>query len=312
MSFGDPVDEKTAVQMVRRFVDQGGTFIDTADVYHRGRSEEVVGKALKGIRRRVVLATKVNRPMGDGPNDSGNGRAHILDAIHASLQRLQTDYVDLYWMHRPDPRTPIAETLETLDMLVKQGIVRYVACSTFPAWRTVEALWESDRRHLVSFIAEQPPFSILERTAEARLFPMCERLGLGVVSWSPLAGGWLAGAYRPDGTAPAESRLASPVWSKSRLFSMDDDWAKRRFAVVEALRPLAADLGASLAAFSVAWVLRHPGVTSPIVGPRTAGQLDDVLASIDVLIDEDVRERVDDLVKPGESLWFADDPGHVI
>ena len=312
MNFGDPVDERAGAEIIRRFVDLGGTFIDTANVYHKGRSEEIVGKGLQGIRDRVILATKVNRRMGDGPNDGGSSRKHILKAFHDSLKRLQTDYIDLYWIHRPDPATPIEETLETLDVLVKRGDVRYVGCSTFPAWQTVEALWASERRNVVRFVAEQPPFSILERRAETRVFPMCDRHGLGVVSWSPLAGGWLAGAYQPEGASPTDTRASSPRWSASRLFSTSDTWAARRFDVVEKLRPMALELGVSLAVFSVAWAMGHSAVTAPIVGSRTTEHLEEILSAADVEIPAEMRERIDSLVPPGESLWFADDPGHVI
>ncbi len=211
MNFGGPTSEDEAIRIIRRFLDAGGNFIDTANVYNQGRSEEIVGKAIKGKRDSVVLATKVHFPMGDGPNDYGNSRKHIMHQIEQSLRRLGTDYIDIYYIHRPDPTTPLEETLDTLNDLVHKGYVRYIGTSTFPAWQLVEAQWICDKRNYVRFVVERPLYSIIERQIEARIIPYAGKYGVGLVTWSPLAEGWLTGKYL-KGVSPDSRSAKHPEW----------------------------------------------------------------------------------------------------
>lgn len=310
MNFGSPTEEKASLEIVDRYVSEGGNFIDTANVYNHGVSEEIVGKALRGRRDSVVLATKVHGKMGPGPNDQGNGKKHIISEVEKSLKRLNTDYIDLYWIHRPDPTTPVEETLEALDYLVNRGYVRFVGTSTFPAWQIVEALWTSERRNLVRFSAEQPPYSIIERQIEARILPTAERFGLGIVSWSPLAGGWLAGRYRRDRDVPEGSRVSKhPEWSD---MAIETQFAERRFQVVDEIEKTAKELGVSMATVSLAWVLSNPLVTAPIIGPRTAEHLEDYLKACEIELPEEFIARIDELVPPGTSIWQRVNPSFVI
>lgn len=310
MNFGNPTDEKTSLQIIDKFINEGGNFIDTANVYNHGLSEEIVGKALKGRRDSVVLATKVHGKMGDGPNDGGNGKKHILKEVENSLRRLQTDYIDLYWIHRPDPSTPIEETLEALDYLVQKGFVRFVGTSTFPAWQIVESLWISDRKNLVKFCAEQPPYSIIERQVENRILPMCEHFGLGVVSWSPLAGGWLAGRYKRGKLAPQDSRAAKhPEWNDMNVEAKSAD---QRFNIIEEIEKYAAKLNTSMASLSLAWVMSNPIITAPIIGPKTMDHLNDYLKTVDLKVPEEFKRKIDELIPSGTSLWQSENASFVI
>ncbi len=310
MNFGGPSDEAASERILREYVDAGGNFIDTANMYNQGESERVTGKALQGIRHKVVLATKVNRPMGEGPNERGNSRRHILYQVYKSLERLGTDYIDLYWIHRPDPGTPVEETLRTLDKLVRDGVVRYAGCSTFPAWQIMESLWVSDRRNLISFIAEQPPYNIFERRVEKRVLPLCGKYGMALVTWSPLAGGWLADKFQDKGGPGPETRISR--FPDMEYYSTESAAAQRRFDVLEELRPMAEGAGVSMAAFAAAWLLQRPGVTAPIIGPRTVEHLRDYLKSLKVKIPAEHLKRIDELVPPGTSIWFGDEDVDVI
>ncbi len=310
MNFGNPTDESTSLQIIDKFINEGGNFIDTANVYNHGVSEEIVGKALKGRRDSIVLATKVHGKMGPGPNDGGNGKKHILKEVENSLKRLHTDYIDLYWIHRPDPSTPMEETLEALDYLVQKGYVRFVGTSTFPAWQIVEALWISDKKNLVKFCAEQPPYSIIERQVENRILPMCEHFGLGVVSWSPLAGGWLAGRYKRGKSVPQDSRAAKhPEWKDMIVEAKS---AEQRFDIIEEIEKFAEKMNTSMASLSLAWVMSNPVITSPIIGPKTMDHLNDYLRTIDLKVPEEFKRRIDELIPSGTSLWQSENTSFVI
>lgn len=301
-------DSNECQRMLDRAIDAGINFIDTANVYSAGESEEIVGRALEGKRDRVVLATKVFGVMGPGPNERGLSRKAIQEQVEASLRRLRTDVIDLYQIHRPDPTTPWEETLSTLDDLVRQGKVRYIGASSnhydgpdlwsrrLPAWELVETLWISDRRGWQRFATLQPPYSILRRTMEADVFPMCRRFGIGNLVWSPLEGGWLAGKYRRGQANPGDSPR-SVTW----VGDLGDPKFARRIEVVEQLIPLAEAKGVALSELALAWTLLHPAVTSTIIGPRTPEQLESCLAALEVRLSEHETRRIDELVPPGTS-----------
>jgi aryl-alcohol dehydrogenase-like predicted oxidoreductase len=307
MMFGDwgNTDEEECVRMVHQALDAGINFIDTADVYSAGQSEEIVGKALSGHRDEVVLATKVHGGMGKGPNERGNSRLWIMREVESSLRRLQTDHIDLYQIHRPDPDTEIEETLGALTDLVRQGKVRYVGCSTFPAWTIVNAHWISERRGLVRFACEQPPYSIFVRHIEMDVLPVCHNWGMGVIVWSPLAGGWLTGKYRRGQEAPEGSRAVrfrqrgSPV---ARRFDTSLPGNQRKLDLVEQLAAVAKRADLSLTHFAMAFSLAHPVVTSAIIGPRTPDQLKELLAGADTHLDSETLDAIDQLVAPGTTV----------
>jgi aryl-alcohol dehydrogenase-like predicted oxidoreductase len=305
-------NEDECIRMIRDAIDAGINFVDTADVYGEGRSEEIVGKALQGRRDEVVLATKVHSPMGKGLNDQGNSRYWIMQEVENSLRRLQTDHIDLYQMHRPDPDTDIEETLGALSDLVHQGKVRYLGCSTFPGWEIVEAHAISERRGLERFVSEQPPYSIFVRHIEWDVLPVAQRYGMGVIVWSPLAGGWLAGRYRKGEGAPSDSRLVrykergSPV---ARRYDPSVPENERKLDIVEELVLLAEKAGTTITHLAIAFTLAHPAVTSSIIGPRTPAQLTDLLAGADVRLDVDTLDAIDELVAPG-SVVFDFDRGY--
>jgi aryl-alcohol dehydrogenase-like predicted oxidoreductase len=302
-------DEDECVRMIERSLDAGINFVDTADVYSSGRSEEIVGRALKGRRDEVVLATKVHGEMGPGRNERGNSRLWIQLEIERSLRRLGTDHVDLYQIHRPDFDTDLQETLGALTDLVRQGKVRYLGCSTFPAWTIVESRWVSDRRGLEHFVCEQPPYSIFVRHVEQDVLPVLLRHGMGAIVWSPLAGGWLAGRYRRGQDVPAESRAAryrergTPIAAR---YDVSNPANARKMDAVEELAGIAERAGISLTHMANAFVLAHPAVTSAIIGPRTPQQLEDLLAGADVRLSGDVLDAIDEVVPPGETLNPAD------
>ena len=299
-------DEDECVRMVHTAIDAGVNVVDTADVYSFGRSEEIVGKALQGRRDDVVLATKFHNGMGDDPNRRGNSRRWIVQACEESLRRLQTDWIDLYQVHRPDPTTDVDETLGALSDLIHQGKVRAIGTSTFPASELVEAQWVAERRGRERFSTEQPPYSIFARGVEADVLPVCLRYDLGVIVWSPLNGGWLTGKYRRGEAPPPGSRAER----EPDHFDFGDPIRERKLDLVEALSKLAADAGLSLTHLAQAWVLEHPAVTSGIIGPRTPEQLEDVLGAGDVVLDADLLDAIDELVAPGTTL-NPKDAGHV-
>lgn len=295
--WGNP-DHDDSVRIIHRALDAGINIIDTADVYSRGESEQIVGKALSGGKRDdVVLATKAHGPMGEDSNERGNSRRWLVRAVEDSLRRLGTDHIDLYQIHRPDPRIHVDETLGALTDLIRAGKIRYAGCSTFPAHEIVEAHWVAERRGRERFVTEQPPYSLLTRGIEADVLPVAERYGMGVLPWSPLAGGWLSGKYR-------KGRSVRTNRSQSEMPQFDPDNADNagKLDAVEALVELAADSGLSLIELALAFVLRHPAVTSPIIGPRTAEQLETQLTAADVRLDDATMDRIDEIVPPGTNL----------
>lgn len=299
-------DHDESVAMIRTALDAGVNFVDTADVYSAGESEEIVGKALEGRRDDVVLATKFHGAMGEDPNAQGNSRRWIVREVEASLRRLRTDWIDLYQVHRPDASTDVEDTLSALSDLVHAGKIRYFGCSTFPAEEIVEAHWAAERRGLERFRTEQPPYSIFVRGIERDVLPVCERYGMGVLVWSPLNGSWLTGRYRAGGEAPAGGRAAR----MPARFDVSLPENQRKLELVESLVKIADGAGLPLTHLAQAFVLAHPGVTSAIIGPRTPEQLDDLLAGADVRLDDDVLDAIDGVVAPGTNV-NPEDAGYV-
>lgn len=296
MNFGWGTEGDEAISIMHRALDAGLNFWDTADVYNRGNSETVVGKALESKRDEVFLATKVHGKMGDGPNDQGNSRLHIIKGCEDSLRRLNVDHIDLYQIHRPQNDIPIDETLRALDDLVKAGKVRYVGTSTFAAYQIVESLWASEKLGLNRFVCEQPPYNLLDRRIERELLPVCQTYGLGVIPWSPLGGGMLTGKYKRDEAAPEGARYAEGKFRNGQQVS-DATWD-----VVEGLRGLCDEKGVAMDAFALAWVAAQKTITSPIIGPKTMEQLEDNLKALDVEITDEDNKKVDELIKPGTSV----------
>ncbi len=291
-------DHADSVRIIERALDAGINFLDTADVYAAGESEEIVAKAIKGKRDRIVLATKFHGAMGEGPNERGNSRRWIVQAVENSLRRLGTDWIDLYQVHRPDPETDIDETLGALTDLVRAGKVRYIGTSTFPAHEIVEAEWAADRRGRERFVCEQPLYSMLARGIEADVLPVCQRYGMGVISWSPLSGGWLTGRYRVDAEVPVSGR-ASRV---PKLFDLSIHANQRKLEAAEALARIADEAGLTLIHMALAFVIRHPGITSAIIGPRTIEHLESQLGADTLVLGDDVLDRIDEIVPPGMTL----------
>lgn len=287
--------EDEAIRLVHRALDAGITLIDTADIYDDGAVEEVLGKALKGRHEKVVLATKVGLPMQGDPTRSGGGRAWIIQAVEDSLRRLDIDSIDLYQLHRPDPETPLEETLQAIDDLRRTGKIRHAGTSVFPAEMLVRTQWVATQMSLPPPVAEQAPYSILVRGIEGEVLPTCRRYGLGVLAWSPLNGGWLTGKYRRNEAAPKGSRAAS-----GNPFVRADDAAK--LGLVEQLRALAEAAGLSLMRMSLAWTQAHPDVTSTLIGPRTEAQLDALLGAEDIRLDETLLDAIDRVVAPGVNV----------
>jgi aryl-alcohol dehydrogenase-like predicted oxidoreductase len=297
-AWGNP-DHDESIRIIHRALDAGINFIDTADVYSRGESEEIVGKALAGGRRdKVVLATKEHGTMGDDPNEQGNSRRWIMREVDNSLRRLGTDWIDLYQIHRPDPSCDIAETLGALTDLVRAGKIRYFGSSTFPAHQIVEAQWVSEKKGLGRFVCEQPPYSLLVRGIEADVLPVCERYGIGVISWSPLAGGWLSGRYRKGVELPTTSR-------GQRLpgrYDMSIPANQAKLQAADRLAVLAEEAGLSLIHMALAFVIEHPAVTAAIIGPRTMEQLEGQLGALDVRLDRELLDWIDEIVPPGTTI----------
>ncbi|MDE3095654.1 MAG: aldo/keto reductase [Chloroflexota bacterium] len=299
MMFGGKTAPDDAYAIIDRAIDAGINFIDTANVYSLGRSEETTGEALKrnGKRHSIVLATKVHGTMGEGPLESGNNRRHIIEQCEASLRRLQTDYIDLYQIHRPQPDTPIDETLRALDDLVRAGKVRYIGSSTFAAWQLVESLWVAKELGLNRFVCEQPPYNLLDRRIERELLPMARTYGFAIIPWSPLGGGLLTGKYKRGEEPPEGARFAdtsNPLYRRR----LND----RIYDVVEALGEMAAAKGVTMSQLALAWCMQQPGVTSPIIGPRTMEQFEDNMGALAVEITEDERKQIDRFARRGQSV----------
>ncbi|RIK36255.1 MAG: aldo/keto reductase [Chloroflexi bacterium] len=301
MMFGGKTSPEDSYTIIDRALDAGINFLDTANVYGRGRSEEVTGAALKrnGKRSHVVLATKVHGRMDDDePNAAGNSRRHIIEQCEASLRRLQTDYIDLYQLHRPQSDIPIDETLRALDDLIRAGKVRYIGTSTFEAWQVVESLWVAKELGLNRTVCEQPPYHILDRRIERGLIPMALTYGIGIIPWSPLAGGLLTGKYSRNAPPPADSRFADYETNPRLQARM----VEAVFDVGEGLQPLADAHGCTLSQLALAWCVHQPGVTSPIIGPRTMEQLEDNLGALAVTLTDEDRKAIDQLVPPGRMV----------
>ena len=306
MMFGDwgTKDHDESIRIIHRALDVGINFIDTADVYSAGESEEIVGKAIAGRRDDIVLATKFHSPMGDDVNQRGNGRRWIIAEVENSLRRLQTDWIDLYQVHRYDPAIDLEVTLGALTDLVHAGKIRYFGHSTWPVSAIVEAQWTAERRGTERPWTEQPSYSILTRGIERDVLPTLMRYGYGVLSYSPLAGGWLSGRYRRDAqrgpTSPSRQRLVN-------RFDLALDENQRKLSAATALATLAEEAGLSLIEMAIAFVLRHPGITSAIIGPRTMEHLDSQISGADVRLSDDVLDAIDQVVAPGVTLNPADD-----
>jgi aryl-alcohol dehydrogenase-like predicted oxidoreductase len=295
MNFGGRTDETGSVRIIHAAIDAGINFLDTANVYGRGASETIVSKALAGGRRDdVFLATKCSSRMGDGPNDEGSNRYHIMKQIEGSLGRLGTDHVDLYQLHWMDLETPPEESMRALDDLVRQGKVRYIGVSKWtPAW-TVEAIMLAERYGWTKIVTEQPPYNLCDRSIENDLVWTCMRHGIGIIPWAPLATGILSGQYARGKQPPGDSRFAKRGWD-NRLTEAAVDRA-------DALKPLAAEKGVTLAEFSLAWVMRQPGITAPIIGVRTMEHLESALRSLDVDFTDEDHRRIDEIAPPGSAV----------
>ena len=303
--FGN-ADEAECARMVRRALDAGINYFDTSDVYSHGESETILGKALKGVRDDVVLATKFSLPMDGNPNHRGNSRRWIMQEVDRSLARLGTDWIDLYQVHRPDDSADIDETLGALSDLVRAGKVRMLGSSTFPAEQIVEAQWVSQSRGRERFRCEQPPYSIFARRIEADVLPTCQRYGMGVVVWSPLSQGWLTGKWR-RGQKPNDTNRQN---LQPHLYDMNRPDNQRKLDLVEQLAGVAEQAGISLMHMAIAFTCAHPAVTSSIIGPRTFEQLEGLLAGADVVLGDDVLDAIDAIVAPGQTV-SRDDDGYV-
>ncbi|ABW13983.1 aldo/keto reductase [Parafrankia sp. EAN1pec] len=299
-------DHDDSIKIIHRALDAGVNFVDTADVYSAGESEEIVGKALAGRRDDVVLATKLYMPMGPGPNRRGLSRRWIVTEVENSLRRLGTDWIDLYQVHRPDPSTDIDETLGALTDLVRAGKIRYFGSSTFPAHEVVEAQWVAERRNRERFVTEQPPYSLLVRGIEADLLPVAQKYGLGVLPWSPLAGGFLSGRHTRDGGEVTSTRMSRVP----NRFDLSVPANQRKVEAAIAFADLAAEVGVTLIELALAFVLRHPAVTSAIIGPRTMEHLESQLTGGAVTLDEATLDRIDEIVPPGVNV-NPEDAGYV-
>ena len=303
MMFGGKADLNDATAILKTFVDAGGNLLDTANVYGKGASETTLGQAIRDLgldRDELVIASKCHGRMKDGehqPNRFGNSRRMIIEECDASLKRLGTDYIDLYQIHRPQSTVPIDETLRALDDLVRAGKVRYLGASTFAAWQLVESLWVSDRLGLNRFVTEQPPYHLLDRRIEREFLPMCQTYGFAVLPWSPLAGGFLTGKYRRNQAAPADARLQPDHWRTEG--TIDNEAA---FGIIDTLETIAQRHQKTISQVSLAWVRDRPGVTAPILGPRTNDQLTDNLGAIDLTLSEEDLADLDRAAPPGRAI----------
>jgi 1-deoxyxylulose-5-phosphate synthase len=296
MNFGGPTEEAESVQIMDYALDNGINFIDTANVYNAGENENIVGRALKqnGKRDHVVLATKVHGVMGEGPNERGNSRYHIIKSCEDSLRRLQTDRIDLYQLHRPVMDMPQDETLRALDDLVRQGKVVYAGCSTFPAWKVMEALALSEKMNLVRYVSEQPPYNLLDRRIENELLPLAQQYDLAILPWSPLAGGILAGRY-DDGIPEGSRGDRSGAMFRDRITEKGLEAARK-------VGEMAKEKGITTAQMALLWSMVQPGVTSPIIGPRTMGHMESFIPVMDMTLSEEELRRFDEVVHPGTAV----------
>ena len=308
MNFGPRTSEADSIAIIDRALNAGINFIDTANFYGQplnegqgqGTTEIIVGKALKGKRDRVILATKFFATMDrDDPNARGGSRYNVIKACEASLRRLQTDYIDLYQMHRPDAEVPVDETLRALDDLIRDGKVRYIGTSSFAGWQLAESLWESERYGLNRFVSEQPRYSLMDRRIESEIIPAAQKYGLAILSYSPIGGGILAGKYRRNEPFPADSRAVDDAWGQWATSFLSD----QVYDLVDVVRGLAEDHGCTVSQIALAWVLRQPGVTSAIIGPRTLAHLEDNLGALNVQFDEEALNRLDKASLPGGALF---------
>jgi aryl-alcohol dehydrogenase-like predicted oxidoreductase len=310
MMFGSwgNTDVDACVRMVHEALDAGINFVDTADVYSAGESEQIVAKALAERRDEVVLASKVHGRMGPGQNDEGNSRLWITREVESSLRRLGTDHIDLYQIHRPEPETAIEETLGALTDLQRAGKIRYFGSSTFPGWQLEEAAWVAERNGLSRFRTEQPPYSIFVRQIEMDVLPVAQRLGMGVLVWSPLCRGWLTGRYRREAFDRSPEARAARVGGRGMGWQFDESRPEiqRKLDLVEELAKLAAEAGVTMTHMAIAFTLAHPGVTSAIIGPRTPEQLADLLAGADVRLEPAILDAIDELVAPGTLVDLND------
>ncbi|MBE2200890.1 MAG: aldo/keto reductase [Anaerolinea sp.] len=308
MNFGGRTDETEAIEIIHSALAAGINFVDTANVYGhdpanfsygRGRSEEIVGKALKqnGQRSRVILATKAYFPMFDDPNAEGSSRRHLIEQCEASLRRLQTDYIDLYQLHHPSNDIPIDETLRALDDLVRSGKVRYIGTSTFAAWQIVESLWVAKEYGLNRFVCEQPSYHLLDRRVERELIPMAQTYGIAVIPYSPTAGGFLASKYQRDKPAPTGSRFDA-FWTGAK----DQHYTEAAFAVLDLVIELSKEKDCTPYQLALAWCAQQPGITSPIIGPRTRQHLADSLPAINIQLSAEDRQRIDVVAPPGRAV----------
>ncbi len=293
--FGGATSREDSIKIIHRAMDEGINFIDTADVYVNGESERIVGEAIRERRKEVILATKVGEAMGNGPNDAGLSRHYIMKALDASLNRLNTDYVDVYFLHLPDYNTSIEESLRTLDDLVRQGKVRYIGCSNFYAWQLIEAIAMGDRMNLEKFVCAQPLYNIVNRDIEVEFLPVCKKYGIGVASYSPLARGVLTGKYHRSATPPEGSRAAR---KDRRIYQTE--WREESFDIAEQLKHLAEAHGKTISQFALNWVLANTLITSVIIGPRTMEQLEDNLGALGWSFTHEDEKAIDKLVPPGE------------
>ncbi|MBI3762976.1 MAG: aldo/keto reductase [Chloroflexi bacterium] len=298
LNFGGGANEADSIRLIHAALDAGINFIDTANSYNAGESERIVGKALAdGRRDKIILATKVHFKTGDGPNDSGNSRLHLLKACDDSLRRLQTDHIDLYQIHRPSPEIPVEETLSTLTDLVHGGKVRYVGCSTHPARMVMEALAVSERRDYIRYVTEQPPYNLLDRRIENELVPLCLRYGIGILPWAPLAQGVLAGRYPTGGEYPADSRAARLTGS---VYA--ERVTPRGIEAGDKFTRIARDRGLTPGQLALLWVKDQPGVTAPVFGPRTTEQLTELLPVLEMKLTDEDRAACDEINPPGSVI----------
>jgi aryl-alcohol dehydrogenase-like predicted oxidoreductase len=290
MTFGREADEQTSARMIHRFLDAGGNFLDTADVYSRGVSEEITGRAIREKREDVVLATKVRFPMGDGPNDAGVSRKHVIAGCEAFLKRLGTEYIDLYQVHCWDEATPLEETLGALSDLVRQGKVRYIGVSNYTGWQLGRSIRVSESRRLERYVSLQPQYSLVERNIEREVVPVCLEEGLGIIPWSPLGGGFLSGKYRRGEQPPEGSRIAGAVPSQQEHW--DRRATERNWRVIDCVGEIAEATGRSYAQVALNWLLRRPAVAAPIIGARTMEQLEDNLGASGWALDAEQERRL--------------------